>query len=72
MNSGVFCYMVVLNSKIVWVDLNSGTEMDLNSVFLRHRGEFCGLTPDISNQIKTTCINHVGDIIVSINTQKNK
>jgi hypothetical protein len=54
------------------VSLNSKSILDLNSVFLRLRGEFQERTPDISNQIKTTCINHVGIIILIIKKQKNK
>ena len=56
----------------LWVNLNSGSDLDLNSVFLRIRGESCELTPNISNQIKTTCINHVGNIIVGIKNEKSK
>lgn len=54
------------------MNLNSGSDLDLNSVFLRIRGESCELTPNISNQIKTTCINHVGNIIVGIKNEKSK
>jgi hypothetical protein len=41
--------------------------------FFREPGVNSGeLTPNISNQIKTTCINHVGVIIITIKKQKNK